>query len=132
MTYSLTPFTQLIRRGMPEFMVCRQPLLLSGDELQVGDVLPATAMVNRTRVRQMYEQRRIMPIALTQAAAPLPVVAHRQSVLVTKQPVATARPTEVTALPLDVPPAPALSVTPSSAATAVATYKAKFRKPGAR
>lgn len=63
MVHSLISFTQLTRGGViPEFVVRRFPLLAGGQELQVGDVLPADALVNRTRLRQMYEQRRISPL----------------------------------------------------------------------
>ena len=61
MIHSLIPFTQLTRTQMPQFRVCRLPLLLDGAEIEVGEIVAVDSFPNRVRLRQMYEQRRIEP-----------------------------------------------------------------------
>ncbi len=63
MVRSLIPFTQLTRTGvMPQFRVCRLPLVTQGVELSVGEVVAPDTFRDRTRFRQLYEQRRIEPV----------------------------------------------------------------------
>ncbi len=63
MIRSLIPFTQLTRGGvMPQFRVCRLPLVTQGVELSVGEVVAPDTFRDRVRVRQLYEQRRIEPV----------------------------------------------------------------------
>jgi hypothetical protein len=63
--HELVPFTQLTRFGMPEFTVARRPILMQGQELPVGSIFPIAAVPNRTRIRQLYEQRAISVVAGT-------------------------------------------------------------------
>ena len=58
-TRSLISWPQLTRTGTPQFLVCRRPLLLSGQEFAVGTHVPSDIVHNRSRLRQLYEQRRI-------------------------------------------------------------------------
>ena len=74
-TRSLISWPQLTRTGTPQFLVCRRPLLLSGQEFAVGTNLPFDAVNNRSRLRQLYEQRRIEPVV----APPNSKQAHRPS-----------------------------------------------------
>jgi hypothetical protein len=72
MIHALVPFVQLTRFGVPpEFRVCRLPLLISSQEIAVGEVVATDSIANRSRVRQLYEQRRIEPLtpAKTRAQA---------------------------------------------------------------
>lgn len=74
-TRSLISWPQLTRTGTPQFLVCRRPLLLSGQEFSVGTHVPHDIVHNRSRLRQLYEQRRIEPVV----APPNSRQAHRPS-----------------------------------------------------
>jgi hypothetical protein len=64
----LIPWTQLTRFGVPdptEFRVIRRPMEIGGVGIvQPGETLPPDAITNRVRLRQLYEQRRIEPVAI--------------------------------------------------------------------
>ena len=74
-TRSLISWPQLTRTGTPQFLVCRRPLLLSVQEFSVGTHVPHDIVHNRSRLRQLYEQRRIEPVI----APPNSKQAHRLS-----------------------------------------------------
>lgn len=62
-TRSLIPWTQFIRQGVPsQFRVTRHPLLLNGVEVCPGEIVTPDVFLNRSRLRQMYEQRKIEPV----------------------------------------------------------------------
>ena len=70
-TVNLIPWPKLVRGGVPEFRIARQPLTLNGTTYQQGEMVPHSAFRDRTRLRQMYEQRRIEP------AQPVPGMRNR-------------------------------------------------------
>lgn len=62
-TRSLIPWTQLIRQGVPDqFRVTRHTLTLNGREVLPGAIVVPSDFLNRSRLRQMYEQRKIEPV----------------------------------------------------------------------
>ena len=73
MIHSLISWPQLTRTGTPQFRVCRRALTMSGREFAIGTSLPVDAVHNRSRLRQLYEQRRIEPVI----APPNSKQAHR-------------------------------------------------------
>ena len=66
MIRSLVPYHELTRgltfgaSDFPQFRVCRTPLSTQDITVGVGEVVPAD-LFGRTRLRQLYEQRRIEP-----------------------------------------------------------------------
>jgi hypothetical protein len=58
----MVPWSQLTRTGVPQFLVSRRPLLVEGQTFEVGVLIPPNLFCTRTRLRQMYEQRRIEPV----------------------------------------------------------------------
>lgn len=75
-TRSLIPWTQLIRQGVPDqFRVMRHALTLNGREVLPGEIVVPSDFLNRSRLRQMYEQRKIEPVVApvgsVQAARPV-------------------------------------------------------------
>lgn len=62
LTHSLVSWVTLIRSGIPEFRVARKPIHSLGQTLQPGEPIPDELKQNRTRLRQLYEQRVIEPV----------------------------------------------------------------------
>lgn len=62
----LLPWTELARFGVPVFRVSLRPIFYNGEVIPVGTVLTPEVsqalLSNTTRLRQYYEQRRIVPV----------------------------------------------------------------------
>ncbi len=65
-------WSQLTRLGIPDFAVCRRDIVTQGVEIRIGDILPA-GVFSQTRLRHLYEQRRITPVL---NSTPTPIVRH--------------------------------------------------------
>jgi hypothetical protein len=68
MTRSQIPFSDILRAAdpsgltMPQFQVCRRPMVVQGQELKIGDRLPIELFKDRVRIRQLYDSRLIEPV----------------------------------------------------------------------
>jgi len=66
----IIPWLQLTRYAMPKFQVSRRRLFYGGEYLEPGTPIPDSMVLHRTRVRQLYEQWLIEPIAETVVPRP--------------------------------------------------------------
>jgi len=67
----IIPWLQLTRYSMPKFQVSRRRLFYGGEYLEPGTPIPESMVMHRTRVRQLYEQWLIEPIAGTVVSRPV-------------------------------------------------------------
>jgi hypothetical protein len=78
--YTLPSWTDLNRSGPPAgFRVGVRPFLLNGTVFNPGDDVPV-AGIDRVRLRQLYEQRRIQPVLSGQLPAPAEVASAAAAV----------------------------------------------------
>lgn len=100
MIRSLIPWTQLTRHGVPDFTVIRRAMLVHGVEVAIGSAVPAEITGHRSRLRQLYEQRKIEPTIAPVGSKQ----AHR--VAATVPPKKVSKPAPASALPFDAPSVP--------------------------
>lgn len=55
--HELIDWIEITRFGMPQFTVSRRPMTVQGETYPVGSLLPEGLLPNKTRIRQLYEQR---------------------------------------------------------------------------
>ena len=96
----IVPWHQLTRYAMPKFRIARRALFFNNQHLQPGTEIPAEMVANRVRVRQLYEQWLIEPVAETVVSRPgVNVVVRSESTVA-----ATFAPVE--SIPTALPAAP--------------------------
>jgi hypothetical protein len=83
LTRSLIPWSDLTRQSMPQFEICRRPMVVQGRELAVGDPLPVELFANRVRIRQLYDGRLIQPVTPPPGSVQAAVVAKTAVTTVT-------------------------------------------------
>lgn len=62
--FTLTPWSQLVKEGIPDFIVARHPFTTDGVTTEVGEPVPPALKANRIRLRQFYERRLITAVGV--------------------------------------------------------------------
>ena len=95
-----TPWLKLTATGIPQFRVARRPIHSAGVLTEIGEFVPPQIMLNKLRLRQLYEAGLIVPDG--QGITPAYQIPAQQSVQAAR-PIASASASVLASVPASAP-----------------------------